>query len=115
MDYIQQAGWLKAAAHPVRLQILNMLRQGEICVCHIENALGKRQAYVSQQLMVLREAGLVHTRKDGLPVFYRLADARVADLLALTCGPLDSVGHHALDHCPCPACTTTVTTNAIFG
>jgi ArsR family transcriptional regulator len=114
MDYTEQADWLKAAAHPVRLQILNMLRQGEICVCHIENALGKRQAYVSQQLMVLREAGLVHSRKEGLQVFYRLADARAYDLLALTCGPADSGGHHVLDHCPCPACTTAVTTSITF-
>jgi DNA-binding transcriptional ArsR family regulator len=43
----------KALAHPVRLQILDMLRSGEVCVCHMETALGKRQAYISQQLMVL--------------------------------------------------------------
>jgi ArsR family transcriptional regulator len=114
MDYREQAGWLKAAAHPVRLQILNMLRHGEICVCHIENALGKRQAYISQQLMVLREAGLVHSRKDGLQVFYWLANNRVHDLLTLTCGPVDNVGHQVLDHCPCPGCTTAVMTNITF-
>ena len=49
---------LKALAHPVRLQILDMLRaDDEVCVCHMEAAFGKRQAYISQQLMVLREAG----------------------------------------------------------
>ena len=64
----------KALAHPVRLQILDMLRSGEACVCHMETALGKRQAYISQQLMVLRDAGLVDARRDGLQVFYRLTD-----------------------------------------
>ena len=36
----------KALAHPIRLQILDMLRGGEVCVCHMEAALGKRQAYI---------------------------------------------------------------------
>ena len=55
-QYTVLAKQLKAMAHPARLQILDMLRHGEICVCHIERALNKRQAYVSQQLMVLRDA-----------------------------------------------------------
>ncbi len=81
MDYRQQATFLKAVAHPVRLQILDMLRQGEVCVCHIERAIHQRQAYVSQQLMVLREAGLVESRKDGLQVYYWIDDPMVIDLL----------------------------------
>jgi DNA-binding transcriptional ArsR family regulator len=79
----------KALAHPVRLQILDMLRSGEVCVCHMEAALGKRQAYISQQLMVLRDAGLVEARKDGLSVFYRLIDDVVFDLLEAILGPAD--------------------------
>lgn len=75
------ADLFKAMAHPARLQILSMLRQGEICVCHIENALGKRQPYISQQLMVLRDAGLVESRKDGLQVYYRLANPLVEGVL----------------------------------
>ena len=60
MDYDEATIRLKAMAHPVRLQILDMLRGGdEVCVCHMEAALRRRQAYISQQLMVLRDANLV--------------------------------------------------------
>jgi ArsR family transcriptional regulator len=92
--------------HPVRLQILNMLRHGEICVCHIETALGKRQAYISQHLMTLRDAGLVKARKNGLQVYYRLSDDLVADVLNLISGISDQPQAEALDGCPCPQCGT---------
>lgn len=62
MDYTQPARWLKAMAHPTRLEILDILRRGEECVCHTEAALGRRQSYISQQLMALRDAGLVGSR-----------------------------------------------------
>jgi DNA-binding transcriptional ArsR family regulator len=76
-----QSSWLKAMAHPARLQILGVLRQGEACVCHLEATLGYRQAYLSQQLAVLRQAGLLAERKDGLFVFYRVANPRVFRVL----------------------------------
>lgn len=76
-----QADYFKALAHPVRLQILTLLRQGEACVCHLEAILHKRQAYISQQLAVLREAGLLSERKDGLFVYYSLADGNVEKIL----------------------------------
>lgn len=104
MKYQQQTDLLKALAHPIRLQILDMLRQGELCVCHIERAIHKRQAYVSQQLMVLREAELVVCRKEGLQVYYRLAIPTTADLLTLICGPAAPHGHDVIDGCPCPTC-----------
>lgn len=94
----------KALAHPVRLQILDMLRSGEICVCHMETALGKRQAYISQQLMMLRDAGLVESRKDGLSVFYRLVDDVVFDLLEAALGPVDDNAPEVIKNCPCPHC-----------
>lgn len=62
---------LRAIAHPARLEILNLLRGGEICVCQMEARLGYRQAYISQHLMALREAGLVADRRQGWKVFYR--------------------------------------------
>ncbi len=62
---------LRAIAHPARLEILNLLREGETCVCQMEARLGYRQAYVSQHLMALREAGLVADRRQGWKVFYR--------------------------------------------
>lgn len=94
----------KALSHPTRLRILNMLRFGELCVCHIETALDKRQAYVSQQLMVLRESGLVAARKDGLQVYYRLANPTVIEILEVVGDPADESGYVVVDNCPCPAC-----------
>ena len=66
--YDIQARALSALANPARLEILGLLRDGEACVCHIQAVLGQRQAFVSQHLNVLRQAGLVTSRKDGLRV-----------------------------------------------
>lgn len=77
----RQAAYFKALAHPVRLQILTILEQGEACVCHLEELLNRRQAYISQQLRVLKEAGLLTERRQGLFVFYRLADPHLAGIL----------------------------------
>ncbi|MGC9467683.1 MAG: ArsR/SmtB family transcription factor [Anaerolineae bacterium] len=77
------APFFKALAHPKRLAILQVLRDGEHCVCEIEAALDLRQAYVSQQLTVLREAGLVCYRKDGWNVYYRIARPEVYTLLEI--------------------------------
>lgn len=98
----------KALAHPVRLQILDMLRRGEVCVCHMEAALGKRQAYISQQLMVLRDTGLVESRKEGLSVYYRMIDDVVFDLLEAALGPADGTRLDVLNTCPCPHCAEAV-------
>jgi DNA-binding transcriptional ArsR family regulator len=110
MDYNQLANILKAMAHPARLQMLDMLRQGELCVCHIENALDKRQAYVSQQLMVLREAGIVDSRRDGLQVYYRITDSHVIDLMKAIYGTADSLGYQPIDGCQCPRCAVVALT-----
>lgn len=79
--YESQAHLLKVLANPARLQILDILREDEHCVCHLEAVLGLRQAYVSQQLMVLRKAGLVVDRKEGLRVYYRVRDPGIYGLL----------------------------------
>jgi len=80
--YEQAASLLRALSHPVRLRILEVLAsEREACVCHLESHLGQRQAYISQQLTRLREAGLVSTRREGLNVFYSLADVSVLPLL----------------------------------
>ena len=80
--YREAATLLKALNHPVRLQILQVLAADEeACVCHLECALGRRQAYISQQLSRLREAGLVADRREGLNVFYHLADPALPPLL----------------------------------
>ncbi len=102
VDFDQASIIFKALAHPARLEILHLLRQGEVCVCHLETALDKRQAYISQQLAALREAGLVTTRKSGLQVYYQLAHPFVADLLALVLG--EALPVPLLENCACPRC-----------
>lgn len=71
----------KAVSTPARLQILMAIGTGEACVCHLEALLDLRQAYISQQLMEMRDAGLVDTRRDGRYIFYRLTEPELIDLL----------------------------------
>jgi ArsR family transcriptional regulator len=66
---------LKAAGEPTRLRILNLLRQGSICVCDLQAVLGLPQPTVSRHLAALRHAGLVLDFRDGPRVLYSLAPA----------------------------------------
>ena len=104
--YCQAAQLYSLFSHPARLQILDELRRDEACVCHLQAVLGRPQAYVSQQLRVLREAGVVTDRKDGLLVYYRLDDRRVERLLEEVLGPAE--GPTRLAACPCPKCAQRV-------
>lgn len=63
---------LKALAHPVRLRILAMLRDGELCVCEITEVVGLAPSTISQHLSDLRRAGFVSERKVGRWVHYAL-------------------------------------------
>ena len=63
----------KAFADPVRLRLLNLIAIGEVCVCHLHEALALPQSTVSRHLAYLRRRGLVAGRKEGLWVYYRLA------------------------------------------
>lgn len=100
--YQERAQLFQICSHPARLQILDILRRGEECVCHIQAMLGKRQAYVSQQLMVLREAGLVTDRQEGKNVFYRLGEPTVDKVLEVVLGPTDK--RAACTETACPRC-----------
>ncbi len=81
LTFEAEARLLALLAHPTRLQIVALLRQGEMCVCSMQAALNQRQAYISQHLMALREAGLVTCRKDGLRVYCQLSDPRILRVL----------------------------------
>jgi DNA-binding transcriptional ArsR family regulator len=72
---------LKALAHPLRWRILTALIAGERNVGEIEAATGINQPGLSQQLSVLRKAGLVETRKEAKLVFYGLADGQIGSTL----------------------------------
>jgi ArsR family transcriptional regulator, arsenate/arsenite/antimonite-responsive transcriptional repressor len=66
----------RAVSDRTRLRILNLLRGGEVCVCHIVAVLDSPQPTVSRHLAYLRKAGLVVARKEGLWMHYRLAPPR---------------------------------------
>ncbi|MGD8896724.1 MAG: metalloregulator ArsR/SmtB family transcription factor [Acidobacteriota bacterium] len=70
----QTIGVLKAMGHPVRLRILAMLREGELCVCQMTALLDLATSTVSAHLSDLKRAGLVSERKQARWVFYRLVD-----------------------------------------
>ena len=75
---IQEAARIaRAISHPVRLQILNELRDDGAYVMHLTTVLGRPQANISQHLMVLREAGLVRAIRDGMTVLYEVTDPQV--------------------------------------
>jgi DNA-binding transcriptional ArsR family regulator len=85
---------LKAISHPLRLKILCVLGDQEICVQDIVDAVGTTQSNISQHLAILRDKGVLQTRKDANRVFYRVADARTLQLIVLMreafCGIPDS-------------------------
>src|SRR5690349_24901853 len=80
----RQAELFRALMHPARLAILDLLRDGEACVCHLEAHLGYRQAYLSQQLAILRTAGLIRDRRTGWNIYYEVAQPEVFTLLDLS-------------------------------
>ncbi|KAB2731391.1 sulfite-sensing transcriptional repressor BigR [Brucella intermedia] len=72
---------LKTLSHPARLMLACTLAEGEYSVGELEEALGIHQPTLSQQLGVLREAGVVETRREAKQIFYRLTEARAAQLI----------------------------------
>ena len=103
---------LTAIASPQRIAILLAIGTGEACVCHLETALGWRQAYISQHLMSLRKAGILLDRREGRYVFYRLKNASLLDLITASArlSGLSAESISALINtqfhpsCECPQC-----------
>lgn len=93
----------------MRIAILEVLHDGEECVCHMEAALGFRQAYLSQQLAVLRESGIIQDRREGWNIFYRVVQPQVFDILDMA-GSLMGLPAQSSDKrkpgrsCTCPKC-----------
>ena len=114
-SYQEGARLLRLMAHPMRLEILAIIRRSDECVCHLSAVLDKPQPYVSQQLAILREAGLIVDRKEGTHVFYGLdskesAEALRAVLAALFGDPRADapLGHARIAGCCCPKCAAEV-------
>src|SRR5512139_321831 len=104
---------LQAIASTQRIAILLAIGKGEACVCHLEAALGWRQAYISQHLMALRKANILQDRREGRYVFYRLKDASLLDLIAASARlsglSAESVSalidNKSIASCECPHCS----------
>ena len=79
---------MKAVAHPVRLQIIELLENSETCVGDIVAAVGGKQAITSQHLNMMRDKGILGSRRDGAKVYYRIENRNVIRLL-----------HCIYDHC----------------
>jgi len=76
-----RAKCLKAMAHPARLAMLEKLLGGERCVCELQALVRSDITTVSKHLSLMRQAGLVTSRRSGLKIFYRLRDPRLAEML----------------------------------
>ncbi len=83
LDLTQSVRAFHALSDPTRLQLVELLRGGERCVCELTDALESAQSRLSFHLRVLKEAGLVLDRREGRWVHYRLNQDRVAELSGL--------------------------------
>lgn len=103
---------LSAIASPQRIAILLAIGKGEACVCHLETALGLRQAYISQHLMALRKADILQDRREGRYVFYKIKNVSLLDLITasaslsgLSAESVSSlINTQVYPSCECPHC-----------
>ena len=114
----ESANLFKTLAHPARLAILAILRDGEQCVCHMEAMLKLRQAYISQHLKILKDAEIVSDRRDGWNIYYHVDRPEIFDavdtITSLTGQPAAIPHAHSpagtppagrgRAECPCPKC-----------
>jgi ArsR family transcriptional regulator len=114
---------LDTIGKPPRILILMAIGEGEACVCHLEAILGFKQAYISQNLMALRKAKLLKSRREGRFVFYKVSDRRLLSLIKkageIAGTPAEEL--HSLDrssqlpNCCCPNCLGELEVSPIFG
>ena len=117
MDFVPNLNILKVSdllqviSPQTRLEIILAIGTGEACVCHLEAVLKLRQAYISQHLMALREAGVITARREGRYVFYRLENSAVLELVRQAVRlagqspeELASAQRAAAQGCNCPNC-----------
>jgi ArsR family transcriptional regulator len=72
---------LKALAQPTRLKILELLRNGEKCICEIVPALNGEQSNISRHISLMQKSHLVTTRKDGVKVMVKVRDPKIFEIL----------------------------------
>ena len=102
----QIAQLLEMIAIPSRLAILLVIGEGEACVCHLETVLEKRQAYISQHLMALRDAGVITHRRDGRFIYYRITNPALFELIrhAARVAGVEITAQPVSALCECPDC-----------
>ena len=81
--YRLQAEFCKGMAHPTRIHLLRSLKGGEKSVNELARLVGVTQANASQHLAILRQFGLLTTRRDGSTIYYRISDHRIVDACEL--------------------------------
>ena len=74
----------KALAHPTRIQIIKLLKDGELCVCEILPKIDSEQSNTSQHLNVMKNQGIVESRKDGSKVIYCIKNKEVYEMIKLS-------------------------------
>ncbi|MRR57551.1 MAG: transcriptional regulator [Deltaproteobacteria bacterium] len=74
---------LKAIAQPTRMKIIELLRDGERCVCEIFPAIAEEQSNTSRHLNMMQGCGILQRRKDGVKIMYRLKHPEVMEILEL--------------------------------
>ena len=100
---------LKEISAPSRIKILLAIGSEEVCVCHLEAGLGMRQAYLSQHLMALRQAGILITHRDGRFINYRLANPGILEIIKAAADSLGTTLEEreilsSKKECSCPKC-----------
>jgi ArsR family transcriptional regulator, arsenate/arsenite/antimonite-responsive transcriptional repressor len=84
LDVDRAAALFHALSDPTRLSVMEMLRDGERCVCELQDELGAAQSRLSFHLRVLKDAGLVLDRKEGRWSYYTIAPEAVAEVHAMS-------------------------------
>lgn len=84
----KQAEVAKAIAHPLRIAIIDFLKDGQQCVCDIAEHIGSERSNVSRHLSVMVNAGVLDYRKEGLKVIYRLKCICILDFFSCVTGVL---------------------------
>jgi len=83
IDYIKKSQVLKALSHPIRLQMVDVLLDGECCVTDIVNALGISQSTSSQHLLILKNSGIVYPEKHGTKTCYIVNSDLVKEIISI--------------------------------
>jgi ArsR family transcriptional regulator len=78
-----QAEICQTMANPKRLQIVNLLKNGELSVGEMVRAMGVPKANVSQHLSIMRQKGLIISRREGTAIFYRLASPKITEACSI--------------------------------